>query len=94
MASKFINKNSRYNQNKHYTIFIQGSILNKLYRVYVSLVANIDNENSGYTSTDRPGTIYKIKYYLKTDFLKIFYATTIPSSLNSNERQYITLESN
>lgn len=44
MASKLINNNIRYNQNKYYKIFFQRAILNKFFVVYMLFVATIDDK--------------------------------------------------
>lgn len=54
----------------------------------------MDDESTRYTSADLLETILKIKQYLKTNSLKIFYSTTIPSSLNPNKRPCHTQKSN
>ena len=93
MASRLVNNNGGHNQNKHYEILLQGAMLDKLPAAYASLVATMDDEWTNYTSADLPGTIHKIKRYLKTDPLKILHATSIPSSSNSNKRPRQTPES-
>lgn len=61
MASRLVNNNRRYNQNKHYKIVFQETMLDKLPAAYTSLVATMNNKSTNYTFTDLLRTIYKIK---------------------------------
>lgn len=86
MASRLINNNSKYNQNKYYRLLFQESILVKFSVKYASLIAIINDEYINYTSANLSRTFYKIKWYLKTNVLKILYAISISRSSNSNKR--------
>lgn len=44
MTKKFVNNNSKHNQNKHYKDHLQGTMLDKLPVIYVSLVITLDHE--------------------------------------------------
>ena len=90
IVSRLTNNNDDYKQDKHYEVLLQGAILERLPEAYALLVATIDTEWASYTHADLQGTIYRILQYLKTDLLKVLYATSVPCSSHSNKRPRLT----
>lgn len=91
IASRLVNNNKGCNQNKHYKVFFQSTILKKLCKAYASLVAIMDTKQINYTSANLQKRIYKILQFLKADPLKIFYAFSTSDSSQSNKRPCLSL---
>ena len=86
ISSKLLNNNGGHNQEKYYKVLLQGTMLEKLPKAYVSLVTIIDTKRISYTSANLRKTIHKISQFLKANPLKVFHASNTPIYSYSNKR--------
>lgn len=61
---------------KHYKVFLQGTILNKLANAYTPFILTMIKDLLYYIYTDLRNTIYQITQYFKNNFLKILYTAS------------------